>query len=85
MLIISFVVALTVIVIITICLHIFLKNYITNFDKGVQKKKQYWIQAIKQCEINENYHMQKRKIIRLANPQFLKAFYSLLAEEENGV
>lgn len=85
MLIISFVVTLTVIVIITIWLHIFLKDYITNFDKGVQKKKQYWIQVIKQCEISGNYHMQKRKIIRLANPQFLKAFYSLLIENENEV
>lgn len=52
---------------------------------GVQKKKQYWIQVIKQCEISGNYHMQKRKIIRLADLQSLKAFYSLLIENENEV
>ena len=79
-LIIGFVAASVIIVALTMVLHFFLNDYLKNFEKGVQKKKEYWLKIINRSTENKNYHMSWREIKKLTSPQFLKAFYSLLTE-----
>lgn len=80
MYIIWFVICYTSIVVISMIAHTFLTHYLNNYEKNVEKKTEYWFAILERCKTGKNYILKKREIRRLANPQYLSAFYQVQKE-----
>lgn len=74
--------AYTLIVLVMVLSHMFMTDYLNNYDKDVGKKMKYWHRVIQRCAASGNYRMKKKELRKFHNSRHLTAFFGLRCEKE---